>query len=102
MYPGLKDEPIKQRWLDFSECKHPLELHNIIREKLELPEGYGCNLDALWDSITGMMYVPAEVTIVYRPEKNSQWVREYVEEVVSIFQEAREQYDEIIVQVVME
>ena len=24
--------------IDFSECKYPLDLHNEIREKLELPE----------------------------------------------------------------
>jgi len=95
------NDPIKQRWLDFSECTHPLEVEHVIREKLELPEWYGCNLDALWDSITGIMYTPAEVTIVYHPEKNVQWVREYIEKVVSIFYEARDEWDDIIVHVVM-
>ena len=33
--------------INFSTCKYPMDLHSEIKEKLELPEWYGNNLDAL-------------------------------------------------------
>ena len=33
--------------INFSKCKYPMDLHSEIKEKLELPEWYGNNLDAL-------------------------------------------------------
>lgn len=39
--------------LDFSKCKYIGEIHNIIRASFELPEWYGKNLSALWDSLDG-------------------------------------------------
>ena len=45
----------KDRVLDFSKCKYLGEVHELIKKELELPEFYGCNLDALWDAITGLM-----------------------------------------------
>jgi ribonuclease inhibitor len=51
------------RDIDFSECKHLDDMHEVIKNELELPDFYGRNLDALWDSITGIMATPAYVTI---------------------------------------
>jgi ribonuclease inhibitor len=93
---------MKQRWLDFSACQHPLEAHQIIREKLELPSAYGCNLDALWDALTGLMYVPAEITIVFRPKQPSETMRTCIEAIVAVFLEARDQYDEFILHAAIE
>ena len=50
--------------IDFSACKYPMDLHNEIREKLGLPEWYGNNLDALWDTITGFIETPIKITVV--------------------------------------
>ena len=55
----------KDRVLDFSNCKYLGEVHELIKKELELPEFYGCNLDALWDAITGLMYVPANIKIIF-------------------------------------
>ena len=38
--------------LDFKDIKNEKELHQFLKDKLELPEYYGHNLDALWDSLT--------------------------------------------------
>lgn len=38
--------------LDFSDGMTPERLHEIIREKLCLPDFYGKNLDALYDVLT--------------------------------------------------
>ena len=47
------------------------EIHRIIQEKLELPQWYGNNLYALWDALTGIMYVPANIKIIYKPKKET-------------------------------
>jgi len=36
-------------------------LHDILKAKLELPEHYGANLDALWDCLTGWVDLPLEL-----------------------------------------
>ena len=51
------------RDIDFSKCRRIYDVHEVLKQELELPEWYGRNLDALWDSITGIMAVPAHVTI---------------------------------------
>ena len=88
----------KDRVLDFSSCKYLGEIHEIIRNELELPEWYGANLDALWDAVTGLMYVPANIKIIYKPEtKASQSLSEEVEKIISLFIEARDEYGQITV-----
>ena len=59
MEPGVD---VIKRELDFSKCRYLGEIHEVIREKFELPGWYGTNLDALWDSVTGIMYTPADIT----------------------------------------
>lgn len=54
---------IKIRNLDFSECRYLGEIYEVIKNELELPEWVGANLDALWDSVTGIMHTPAEIRI---------------------------------------
>lgn len=56
--------------LDFSDCAYIGELHEILKRGLQIPDGYGENLDALWDAVTGMIYTPAEITVIYLPKKN--------------------------------
>lgn len=51
----IEDKKVVERILDFSDFQYLGEVHKIIQEKLELPEWYGENLDALWDALTGIM-----------------------------------------------
>lgn len=92
----------KKRILDFSQCQYLGEVHQIIRQELELPEWYGQNLDALWDSLTGIMYVPADVTIIYKPEtKKGEELACEVSKIISIFERAILEYNEITLHVEM-
>ena len=82
--------------IDFSKCKYPMDLHNETREKLELPEWYGDNLDALWDMLTGFIETPIEVTVIYKPEnKMAENLKESVLKVIETFKEASEEDEEI-------
>lgn len=92
----------KKRVLDFSKCQYLGEIHQTIQHELELPEWYGQNLDALWDSITGIMYIPADIKIIYKPEtKASESLAPEIKKIVDIFREAEQKYNEITVRVEM-
>ena len=82
--------------IDFSECKYPMDLHNEIREKLELPEWYGNNLDALWDMLTGFIETPINVTMIFKPENKAvENLNESVLKIIETFKEASEDDEEI-------
>ena len=81
--------------LDFSECRYLGEIYALIKSVLELPQWCGENLDALWDALTGIMYTPAEVTII--PEVRRKELQEDVKEIISVFLEAQQVYNEISV-----
>ena len=100
MREKLKNGPVKKRILDFSDCTAIGEVHQIIQEELELPIWYGGNLDALWDSLVGIMYTPADVTIRYKPKgKGGGDIKDYIDRVVEVFEEAKEEEDEILLTV---
>ncbi len=50
--------------LDFTNIKYYSEIHMIIKEELDFPDYYGCNLDALWDCLTNMVGRPIHIQIV--------------------------------------
>ena len=86
-------DDIRSFTLDFSECNTIMELYAVIKKELELPDWFGENLSAFWDSLTGIMYVPAEITVKYRlcdPE-----LHEYIQRLIGIMRRAEERYGEI-------
>ena len=86
----------KDRVINFSNCKYLWEVHELIKKELELPEFYGCNLDALWDAITGLMYVPANIKIIFKPETvTTQNLADEIEKIIQVFKEAEEEYHQI-------
>lgn len=50
--------------LDFTNVKHYLEMHFIIRQSLDFPDYYGCNWDAFWDCLTDMVGRPIHIEII--------------------------------------
>lgn len=91
----MEERELKRFNLDFSECKYLGEIYAHIKSVLELPQWCGENLDALWDAMTGMMYTPAEVTII--PKVRRKELKEDIKEIISIFHEAQQEYNEISV-----
>ncbi len=80
--------------IDFSNCKNDDDLHELLKEKLDFSYFYGKNLDALWDCITGDMYLPTYVTIGgfrHLPKD----LRTSVEEIIRIFKRAETMYGDI-------
>lgn len=82
--------------LDFSNCEYIGSLHKEIKEKLELPDWYGENLDALWDALIGIIETPVSIKIIYKPTTSgAKRIKPYVDEIISVFNEAAIQFKEI-------
>ena len=52
---------MKQVTIDFTHCKTFLDLNDELAQKLDFPDFYGQNLDALWDCLTGFIDLPLDV-----------------------------------------
>ena len=44
--------------IDLSEVQSSQALHGMLKEALGFPDWYGCNWDAFWDAITGLVEMP--------------------------------------------
>ncbi len=82
--------------IDFSECQYVGSLHNEIKSKLNLSDWYGGNLDALWDSLTGIIETPVEIEVIFKPKtKAAQKMEPYVSQIINVFKDAEIEYNEI-------
>lgn len=50
--------------IDLSEVASADELHHLLRDALGFPGWYGCNWDAFWDAITGLVEMPERLRIL--------------------------------------
>ena len=94
----MEKRGIRRFNLDFSECRYLGEIYAHIKNVLELPQWCGENLDALWDAVTGMMYTPAEIIIC--PKVKRKELQDDVKEIIAVFQEAQQEYNEISISVI--
>ena len=51
-------------YIDFSEIGDEQDFYQQLKEKLSLPENFGDNLDALYDSLTGFAELPLHLEFV--------------------------------------
>ncbi len=94
---------VLERVLDFSDCEYLGEIHKIIKTQLDLPDWYGSNLDALLYALTGIMYVPVNIQIIYKPKnKASLALKDEVIKKIEVFKEAVSEYNEFKLTVNME
>jgi ribonuclease inhibitor len=50
--------------IDVTNVATTYELHALLRDQLQLPDIYGMNWDAFWDSITGLVEMPKQLIFV--------------------------------------
>lgn len=55
---------MKEVYIDFTEIGDFEDFYTQLKSKLELPEYFGDNLDALWDSLTGFVELPLHIEFV--------------------------------------
>ena len=85
---------MKRIVFDFKKIKNKKDFYNELAEKVQLPEYFGYNLDALWDIITsGEIDLPTEVIFInFDNRKNKFFVS--LEE---LFKDAEKETDKKIV-----
>ncbi|MBQ4090289.1 MAG: barstar family protein [Clostridia bacterium] len=96
----IETDEIMYFTLDFSKCKTLGEIYAVIKTGLELPDWVGENLAAFWDSLTGIMYTPAEITV--KQNFSDPQLHDYIEKLIGIMYRAKEKYGEITVKVEMD
>ena len=55
---------MKTIYIDFTDIGDDEDFYQQLKEKLTLPETFGDNLDALFDSITGFVELPLHIEFV--------------------------------------
>ncbi len=78
---------MKQVKFDFERIGTVDDFYLVAKRELELPEHFGKNLDALWDSLTGDIALPVSVQFV----NLSMTQLETFEKIISLFEEAAEE-----------
>lgn len=58
-------------------------------------------MDDLWDSITGVMHLPAEITIIFQPQTiQALQLSEEVDKIITVFKEAANEFGEIVLNII--
>ena len=84
--------------LDGNLFKDVAITHKILKEKLELPDYYGENLDALWDCLTGE--IELSVCIKWSNYKAScHYLGEYAEKLRNVSEDAATERDNFSLQI---
>lgn len=78
--------------IDGNQINSKEGLHKILKEKLELPDYYSNNLDALYDCLTGWVELPMTIIwLNYTESKNR--LGDYADKVLEVFKEVEEELD---------
>ncbi|MDR1629801.1 MAG: barstar family protein [Oscillospiraceae bacterium] len=83
--------------IDFTGCNHVQEVHLIIKEKLEFPDWYGENIDALWDLLTG--YIDPCDIYLEGCQSVAPDLIPYIKKIKNIFIKAAQEYHELKVDI---
>ena len=77
---------MKQVVFDFERIGSIEDFYTIARPELGLPDDFGNNLDALWDSVTGYIELPVEIRFI----NMSMSQLETFDTLIELFEEAAE------------
>ena len=77
-------------YIDFIEIGDMEDFFDQLKEKLKLPETFGDNLDALYDSITGFVELPLHIEFVNMSVEQL----EDFEDLLTTLEEADEELDD--------
>ena len=83
-----------------NEFKWAEEFYDIIQKKMDLPDWFGKNLDALWDMLIGYIDLPCEITFIGFNKKENHFNKEILTKIIDCFLDAQKEYpNEIIVKI---
>lgn len=78
--------------LEGSKMDTPERAHALLKERLELPDYYGANLNALWDCLTGWIDLPVEVEWLDFGSSRAR-LGEFADELRATFEQAAEEVE---------
>lgn len=64
------------------------KVHKVLKDKLELPDYYGENLDALWDCLTGWVDLPLKI-VQNDYEYSKSKLGDFADKLMKLFLEAK-------------
>ena len=79
--------------VDFSEVKHYIEIHEVLKRDLDFPDYYGGNLDALWDCLTDQLLSGITYIEFYNVENISDKFEKTWQEITQIFKRTKHAYN---------
>lgn len=79
-------------FLEGKELTSEAKTHEVLKEKLELPDYYGENLNALWDCLTGWVSLPLKV-VWNNFDFSKKQLGNFADELLQLFLEAKDEID---------
>ncbi len=68
------------------------EFYDIIQKKMELPDWFGKNADALWDMLTGYIEIPCEIILIGFGEEKNNYNKKVLGMIIECFLDAEKEY----------
>ena len=68
------------------------EFYDIIQKKMNLPDWFGKNPDALWDMLTGHIETPCEITLVGFNREENEYNKKVLGYIFDILRDAQEEF----------
>lgn len=85
---------MREIMIDGTQIDNDSQLHDFLKEALELPDYYGRNLDALWDCLTGWVETPLRIQWVNFQASEAK-LGEYSHHVLKLFQDAEKEIEDL-------
>ncbi|CAM2813287.1 barstar family protein [Paenibacillus sediminis] len=86
--------------LDGMEINSIEQLHKLLKEKLQLPEYYGENLNALWDCLTAWVDMPLKISWLHFQE-SKRILGSSAEEFLELFRDAEDELEGFTFEVIL-
>ena len=68
------------------------EFYDIIQKKMNLPDWFGKNADALWDMLTGHIETPCEITLIgFNKDETNKYNKLIIDRILFCFEEAEKE-----------
>ncbi len=68
------------------------EFYEIIMKKMDLPDWFGKNADALWDMLTRYIEIPCEITLIGFNKNETDYNKLVIDKIINCFKNAEKHY----------